>query len=55
MPRKRKKKSVSPILKDLADKVTAEGKIGKFLFYSMRAGRTYCERGANAVRRHPII
>lgn len=32
MPRKRKKKGVSPILKDLADKVTAEGKIEKFLF-----------------------
>ena len=32
MSRKRKKKGVSPILKDLADKVTAEGKIEKFLF-----------------------
>ena len=32
MSRKRKKKGVSPILKDLADKVTAKGKIEKFLF-----------------------
>jgi len=32
MSRKRKKKGVSPILKDLANKVTAEGKIEKFLF-----------------------
>lgn len=32
MSRKRKKNSVSPILKGLADKVTAEGKIEKFLF-----------------------
>jgi hypothetical protein len=32
MSRKRKKKGVSPILKDLADQVTAEGKIEKFLF-----------------------
>lgn len=32
MPRKRKRKGVSPILKNLADKVTAEGKIDKFLF-----------------------
>ena len=32
MSRKRKKKGVSPILKDLADKVTADGKIEKFLF-----------------------
>lgn len=32
MSRKRKKKGVSPILKNLADKVTAEGKIEKFLF-----------------------
>jgi len=32
MSRKRKKKGVSPILKELADKVTAEGKIEKFLF-----------------------
>ena len=32
MSRKRKKKAVSPILRDLADQVTAEGKIEKFLF-----------------------
>ena len=32
MSRKRKKKGASPILKELADKVTAEGKIEKFLF-----------------------
>jgi len=32
MSRKRKKKGVSPILENLADKVTAKGKIKKFLF-----------------------
>ncbi|MFZ1039925.1 MAG: hypothetical protein WCA79_18055 [Anaerolineales bacterium] len=32
MSRKRRRKGVSPILKDLADKVTAEGTTDKFLF-----------------------
>jgi hypothetical protein len=32
MSRKRTKKRVSPMLKDLADKVTAEGRIKEFLF-----------------------